>query len=70
MGSHELEFADPLEVFAAWMKQAEVSEVNDANAAALATATSAPTSGGKKPSKPKKTSKPKKSAKQKKAATR
>jgi pyridoxamine 5'-phosphate oxidase len=39
MGSHELEFADPLEVFAAWMKQAEASEVNDANAAALATAT-------------------------------
>jgi pyridoxamine 5'-phosphate oxidase len=40
MSSHELEFADPLEVFADWMKQAEASEVNDANAAALATATS------------------------------
>jgi kumamolisin len=40
--------------------------------AALATATSAPSSGGggKKPSKPKKTSKPKKSTKKKKAATR
>ncbi len=38
--------------------------------AALATATSAPAIGGKKPSKPKKTSKPKKSAKKKRAATR
>jgi pyridoxamine 5'-phosphate oxidase len=36
---HNLESADPLEVFALWLKQAEASEPNDANAAALATST-------------------------------
>src|SRR5271155_6176251 len=35
----DLEVADPLELFAAWLKQAEGSEPNDANAAALATST-------------------------------
>jgi pyridoxamine 5'-phosphate oxidase len=34
-----LEFDDPLEQFARWLKEAEESEPNDANAAALATAT-------------------------------
>ena len=37
--SHELELADPLELFAAWLKQAEASEPNDPIAAALATST-------------------------------
>src|SRR5271170_691855 len=36
---HNLESADPLEVFALWLKQAEASEPNDAIAAALATST-------------------------------
>ena len=36
---HDLEIADPLELFAAWLKQAEASEPNDAIAAALATST-------------------------------
>jgi pyridoxamine 5'-phosphate oxidase len=35
----DLEVADPLDLFAAWLKQAEGSEPNDANAAALATST-------------------------------
>jgi pyridoxamine 5'-phosphate oxidase len=34
-----LEFDDPLQGFARWLKEAEESEPNDANAAALATAT-------------------------------
>jgi pyridoxamine 5'-phosphate oxidase len=34
-----LEFDDPLEEFARWLREAEKSEPNDANAAALATAT-------------------------------
>ena len=34
-----LEFVDPLEGFARWFREAEESEPNDANAAALATAT-------------------------------
>jgi pyridoxamine 5'-phosphate oxidase len=34
-----LEFDDPLEEFTRWLKEAEESEPNDANAAALATAT-------------------------------
>ena len=34
-----LEFDDPLQGFARWLKEAEKSEPNDANAAALATAT-------------------------------
>jgi pyridoxamine 5'-phosphate oxidase len=37
---HNLESADPLELFGLWLKQAENSEPNDANAAALATSTS------------------------------
>jgi pyridoxamine 5'-phosphate oxidase len=37
--AHDLESADPLEVFASWLEQAEASEPNDANAAALATST-------------------------------
>jgi pyridoxamine 5'-phosphate oxidase len=37
--SHDLEMTDPLELFAAWLKQAEASEPNDAIAAALATST-------------------------------
>jgi pyridoxamine 5'-phosphate oxidase len=36
---YDLESADPLELFAIWLKQAEESEPNDAIAAALATAT-------------------------------
>ena len=36
---HNLEFVDPLELFARWLKEAETSEPNDANAAALATST-------------------------------
>jgi pyridoxamine 5'-phosphate oxidase len=39
MNGYELESADPLEVFTLWLKQAEASEPNDPNAAALATAT-------------------------------
>jgi pyridoxamine 5'-phosphate oxidase len=34
-----LELADPIELFSLWLKEAEASEPNDANAAALATAT-------------------------------
>jgi pyridoxamine 5'-phosphate oxidase len=37
--AHNLEFADPIELFGLWMKEAEASEPNDANAAALATST-------------------------------
>lgn len=36
---HNLEFTDPFELFARWLKEAEGSEPNDANAAALATTT-------------------------------
>jgi pyridoxamine 5'-phosphate oxidase len=39
MSASDLEWNDPLDAFAAWMKQAEEKEVNDPNAAALATAT-------------------------------
>jgi pyridoxamine 5'-phosphate oxidase len=39
-GMHNLEFADPIELFRQWLAEAERSEPNDANAAALATATS------------------------------
>jgi pyridoxamine 5'-phosphate oxidase len=39
MSEHDLESAEPLQVFSDWLKQAEASEPNDANAAALATAT-------------------------------
>ena len=35
----DLQLADPLELFAVWLKQAEASEPNDAIAAALATST-------------------------------
>src|SRR3984885_5996960 len=34
-----LEFGDPIELFALWLGEAERSEPNDANAAALATST-------------------------------
>jgi pyridoxamine 5'-phosphate oxidase len=37
---HDLESGDPLELFRLWLKQAEGSEPNDPNAAALATSTS------------------------------
>ena len=40
-GSHEIEWNDPLAQFDAWLKQAEESEPNDPNAAALATSTAA-----------------------------
>ena len=36
---HDLQFADPFEWFALWLKEAEKSEPNDPNAAALATST-------------------------------
>ena len=36
---HNLEFADPIELFGQWLAEAERSELNDANAAALATST-------------------------------
>jgi pyridoxamine 5'-phosphate oxidase len=36
---HNLESANPIELFHLWLKEAESSEVNDANAAALATST-------------------------------
>jgi pyridoxamine 5'-phosphate oxidase len=36
---HNLESADPLELFGRWLAEAERSEPNDANAAALATST-------------------------------
>jgi pyridoxamine 5'-phosphate oxidase len=36
---HNLEFADPIELFGQWLAEAERSEPNDANAAALATST-------------------------------
>jgi pyridoxamine 5'-phosphate oxidase len=35
----KLEFADPLEIFGLWLQEAERSEPNDPNAAALATST-------------------------------
>ena len=38
-GSHEIDSVDPLELFDRWLKQAQESEPNDANAAALATST-------------------------------
>ena len=37
---HNLESVDPLELFGRWLNEAEASEPNDANAAALATSTS------------------------------
>ncbi len=37
---HNLESMDPLELFSLWLHEAEASEPNDANAAALATSTS------------------------------
>jgi pyridoxamine 5'-phosphate oxidase len=36
---HNLEPGDPLKLFALWLREAEASEPNDANAAALATST-------------------------------
>jgi pyridoxamine 5'-phosphate oxidase len=39
MSEHDLGSDDPLRIFQDWMKQAEASEPNDPNAAALATAT-------------------------------
>src|ERR1700761_2209428 len=41
MNEHELGSDDPFAIFRDWMQQAETSEPNDANAAALATATTA-----------------------------
>ena len=38
---HELDHEDPIETFDAWLHQAQQSEPNDPNAAALATSTSA-----------------------------
>jgi pyridoxamine 5'-phosphate oxidase len=38
-GSHDIDLADPLELFDSWLKQAQESEPNDPNAAALATST-------------------------------
>jgi pyridoxamine 5'-phosphate oxidase len=38
-GSHDIDSEDPLELFDSWLKQAEESEPNDPNAAALATST-------------------------------
>jgi pyridoxamine 5'-phosphate oxidase len=37
--THNLDFADPIELFGKWLAEAERSEPNDANAAALATST-------------------------------
>ncbi|HEY1984161.1 MAG TPA: pyridoxamine 5'-phosphate oxidase [Terracidiphilus sp.] len=37
--SHEMDSEDPLELFVAWLKQAQESEPSDPNAAALATST-------------------------------
>ena len=37
--SHDIDSADPLELFDSWLKQAQESEPNDSNAAALATST-------------------------------
>ena len=37
--SHDIDSADPLELFDSWLKQAQESEPNDPNAAALATST-------------------------------
>ena len=37
---HNLESVDPLELFGQWLNEAEASEPNDANAAALATSNS------------------------------
>lgn len=39
--SHVIDVGDPLELFDAWLAQAQVSEPNDPNAAALATASAA-----------------------------
>ena len=39
MAGHELHTNDPIELFGEWMREAERSEPNDANAVALATAT-------------------------------
>src|ERR1700734_1112475 len=36
---HTLEVADPVQLYGLWLKEAEASEPNDANAAALATST-------------------------------
>jgi len=36
---HDVQFVDPLELFGLWLDEAERSEPNDANAAALATST-------------------------------
>ncbi|MFY9940178.1 MAG: pyridoxal 5'-phosphate synthase, partial [Silvibacterium sp.] len=38
-GSHDIDSADPLGLFDSWLKQAQESEPNDPNAAALATST-------------------------------
>lgn len=38
-GSHDIDSEDPLELFGSWLKQAQKSEPNDPNAAALATST-------------------------------
>jgi pyridoxamine 5'-phosphate oxidase len=38
-GSHGIDSGDPMEVFDSWLKQAQESEPNDPNAAALATST-------------------------------
>lgn len=38
-GSHDIDSEDPLELFDSWLKQAQESEPNDPNAAALATST-------------------------------
>jgi pyridoxamine 5'-phosphate oxidase len=37
--THNLDFADPIKLFGEWLAEAERSEPNDANAAALATST-------------------------------
>jgi pyridoxamine 5'-phosphate oxidase len=38
-GSHDIDSEDPLELFDSWLQQAQESEPNDPNAAALATST-------------------------------
>jgi pyridoxamine 5'-phosphate oxidase len=38
-GSHDIDSEDPIELFDSWLKQAQESEPNDPNAAALATST-------------------------------
>lgn len=37
--SHEIDSTDPIELFESWLKEAQASELNDPNAAALATST-------------------------------